>query len=67
MNVWIVGQLRPDLHHRWEICGIYREKPDAVAACRDDSYFIGNVPLDTPFPEESTVLPEFEFPKAGEA
>jgi len=67
MEVWIVGQIRPDLQHRWEICGIWREKPDAVAACRDDSYFIGKVPLDTPFPEESTVLPEFEFPKAGEA
>ena len=67
MNVWIVGQLRPELDHRWELCGIWTEKEKAVAACRDGSYFIGKVPVDTPFPEESTVLPEFEFPKAGEA
>ena len=66
MSVWIVGQNRPELDHRWELCGIYTAKEKAVAACLDESYFIGTVPLNTPAPDESTVFPEFEYPKGGD-
>jgi hypothetical protein len=62
-EVWIVGQQRPELDHRWELCGIYTSKAKAVAACLDASYFVGKVPLNKPAPDESTEFPESQYPR----
>ena len=67
MNVWIVGELQPDLEHRWQLCGIYTTHHAAVAACIGPNYFLGEVPLNVAAPDEPTLFPNLEFPKGGES
>lgn len=56
MNLWIVGQNHdndnPD--SGWDFAGVFSEFMLAVAACRDETYWIGPAKLDEVLPHEVT-------------
>lgn len=63
-ELWVCGQNRPDLPHRWELCGIFTTEEKAVARCLDASYWIAPLPLDVDAPEAPTPIPRSRFPLA---
>lgn len=48
--VWIV--LRTDENEQWHIQGVGTTEQWAVSMCVDETYFIGPLPLNSPFPEK---------------
>lgn len=51
MKVWIVGQLRD--RKPWEFQGVFSSQEKAVAACRNERYFIGPAVVDAEIPDDS--------------
>jgi hypothetical protein len=51
-TVWIVGQWYTD--QPWEFSGVFDSEAAAIAACRDDTYFIAPYTLNTAAPHETT-------------
>ena len=41
--VWVVGQYVVD--GQWELQGVFSDEVQAVAACVEDSFFVGPVPF----------------------
>lgn len=61
MEVWIVGS--SFVNKGWELEGIYTSDAKARAACiRLNMFYTGPLPLDTPFPIETTQFPTVDFP-----
>jgi hypothetical protein len=61
MEVWIVG--RSFVDKGWELEGTYTTDTKARAACIEPAMFYsGPLPLDTPFPTETTDFPNLHFP-----
>jgi hypothetical protein len=61
MEVWIVGQ--SFVNKGWELEGIYTEQAKARAACiKLGMFYSGPLPLDTPFPTETSDFPNVDFP-----
>ena len=44
-KLWLCGQFRP-ITGRWEFQGIFSSREKAIAACRNENYFIQPVNLD---------------------
>ena len=54
-DVWVVFQIRdlgPPLD--WEFIGVFSSRKNAVAACRDVSYLIGQCAMNDAAPHERT-------------
>lgn len=60
-ELWLCGQWRGD---EWEFQGIFSTKLNAIAACRNENYFIAPVYLDLGCPDEHRGMPNCEFPLA---
>lgn len=59
-KIWVVGQYLG--RYIWELQGVFTEKKKALDACLNQNYFIIEVPLNHPLPDE-TIEYEPEYPK----
>jgi hypothetical protein len=50
----------------WEIAGVFDNQDGAEAACINDNYFVGPVPLNKPLPTERTIWPGVYYPNLQE-
>lgn len=68
MKVWIVGQYKGTFegHTAWEFSGVFNSEADAVAACRDTSYFVGPAEIGEATPDERESWPGCYYPKTEE-
>ena len=63
--MFLVGQNRPEKHENaWEFQGIFSSKAAAIAACRNENYWLVPVELDVEWPDELVSMPVAEFPLA---
>ncbi|GEA17513.1 hypothetical protein [Moorella sp. E306M] len=64
MVLWVCGKNVAELEEGivWELQGIFTTKEAAVAACKNERYFIGPVELNKPLPEETTSWVGCEYP-----
>lgn len=54
--VWIVGQVLDGEGgdaSQWQFAGVFRTEPEAVAACRDATYFVGPATVGVALPHDS--------------
>ena len=65
-KVWVVGRFVAETEHGnvWDMQGVFETEDEAVAACRDATYWIGPVPLGQSLPHESAAWPEARYPLA---
>lgn len=63
MKVWIVGRVDKRDYLRWEFQGVYDDKQKAIAACEDETWFIGPAQVNAPIPKESIEWPGAFYPK----
>lgn len=63
-TVWVVGQYRSGESGGtvWEIQGVFSTRDKALAACRNENYFIGPLELDAELPDEGFTWPGVEYP-----
>lgn len=63
-RVWICGQFRAETEQGnvWDLQGIFLTEDEAVAACRDETYFIGPEEIGVSLPHESIDPPGFYYP-----
>ena len=66
-RVWICGQYKSGefLNTVWDLQGIFSTREKAVAACRNENYFIAPVTVDEVVPDETTSFPGVEYPLSG--
>jgi len=62
MELWVVGKVVFEDRQRWEIQGVFDNEALAVAACRDEWYFVGPVVLNEVLPHESVEWPGAYYP-----
>ena len=64
MTIWVVGQYKGATADGivWELQGVFDRQEMAVAACRDESYFIGPVTLNASLPHETNLWPGCYYP-----
>lgn len=66
MDLWIVGKhvrQHGPLEHSWEFIGVFDSEEKAVAACKDESHFIGPAVLNCSVQEETLAWPGAYYPK----
>ena len=63
MDVWIVGQVRPEKFKEWEFQGVFSSEALAIEACINSNFFIGKATVDVAVPIESMPWPGAYFPK----
>jgi len=58
MKLYVVGKHLKSTDHGpvWEMNGVYDNLESALAACRDENYFVGPVVLNQPFAEPDTTI-----------
>lgn len=61
-QVWLVIQWREV--DTYELGGAFTTEAKARAACRDETYGYGPVPLDATLPDAPTEWPDFVYPLA---
>jgi hypothetical protein len=68
MKVWICGQTRCETPSGrvWEIQGAFSTEALAVAACRNEAYWVGPLTLDESLPEELIPWPGCYYPKMSQ-
>ena len=69
MRLFIVGQVQGPgpCGTAWDFQGVFSTEEAAVAACRDETYFVGPAELDQELPHETTTAwPGGYFPKIEE-
>ena len=59
-ELWLVGQWRGD--YEWEFQGVFSSKEKAIAACRNNNYFLAPVYLNSECPDEKRGMPNCEYP-----
>ena len=59
-KVYVVGQNRDKC---WELQGVFSSHEKALAACRNDNYYTFSEDLDVLLPDESTAIPDVEWPR----
>lgn len=63
-KLWLCGQYRsgdfPNIN--WDFQGIFSSKKKAIAACRNENYFIASIELDKELPDESVAMPSEYYP-----
>ena len=59
-NLWFCGQHK---QNSWEFVGIFLTEQKGVDACKDETYFIVSVQLDSIAPDETTIFPNIFYPK----
>ena len=64
MELWIVGQLRTV--GAWDFQGVFDSEERAVAACRDEKYFVAPATLNAELPHESHEFPGGYYPLAND-
>ena len=47
---------------KWLVMGVFFQEADAVAACRDETYFVGPVEMDVQLPHEAEKWPGAYYP-----
>jgi len=64
MELWLVGQYRSGENPNivWDFQGIFSTKEKALAACRNEWYFIAPIPLDAELPDEVIQMPGAYYP-----
>lgn len=64
MTLYVVGQFRLHLPvgDVWDLQGVFSDRDKAVAACRNETYFLFPVELDAEAPDEPVVPPGLEYP-----
>lgn len=60
--VWLVGKCGWPDYLRWECVGVFTTADAALAQCKNRLYFITQIEVDQPAPDETTVFPECRFP-----
>ena len=60
--VWICGQQHEE--GQWEFQGVFTTEDLAIAACRNETYFIGPAKLDEQLPAETCMWAGGYYPKA---
>ena len=60
VTVWIVGRWVAD--ENWQFQGVFLTKDEAVAACRDSSYFVGPAVMGQSVPHEKVSWPDSFYP-----
>ncbi len=67
MNLWLVGQHKPDVWCKWEWVGVFDSEEKAVSACRNGNYFLSPLTLNEVAPDASVPAPDGSyFPRVGE-
>lgn len=61
-ELWVVGKVHDPVMSAWEFQGVFATKDQAIAACRDGTYFIGPALLDVSLPHESDRWPGAYYP-----
>lgn len=62
IRIWVVGRIRKK--RPWEFQGVFWTKKRAIAACEDETYFIGPATLNEILPRDTRVWPGAYYPKA---
>jgi hypothetical protein len=63
--VWVVTQHienRSDGHCSFDICGVFSDEEQAVAACKDWRYGVIPLELNKAYPEETVEVPGAYYP-----
>lgn len=65
-ELWLVGRYKGGKFPlvAWDFQGIYAKKAAAIAACEDETWFIGQVEVNKPLPKETEIMPQVEYPLA---
>ena len=67
-TLWLVGQYHsgeiPNIV--WEFQGVFDSKQKALAACRNEYYFVAPVVLNEEIPDDTYVFPGLVYPKEDE-
>ena len=63
-KVWVCGRVTCYATQSWQFQGVFRVEALAIAACRDETYFIGPAVLDVSLPEAPMEWPESYYPMA---
>jgi hypothetical protein len=58
-SVWVVGRWKETT---WDLQGVFLTEAGAVEACRDETYFVGPLPLNVALPHETTSWPGAYYP-----
>jgi len=67
-KLWICGQLIGEWNPAgsiWSFQGVFSDETRAVAACRDETYFIYPCDLDAELPHESVYVIGAYYPKCS--
>lgn len=62
-TVWLCGKVVKD-GDMWNVQGVFTSEELAIAACRDEYYFIGPVVVDESLPDEPVEWPGAYYPLA---
>lgn len=64
MKLWVVGDTAAETEHGqvWFIKGVFSSEEKALAACSEESDFIGELTLDEQLPNERMVWPGAYYP-----
>ena len=64
--LWLVGRYKGGKFPvvAWDFQGIYADKTAAIAACEDNTWFIGQVEVGKPLSKETEIMPQVEYPLA---
>lgn len=49
---WVIGQINPDNHKEWTLCGVFLDEEKAVNSCRYGNDFVGPVTIGQYFDDE---------------
>lgn len=64
MKLWVVGHVLNDDGTEWTFCGVFDTEAKAVAACKNEDYFVGLAELNQELPEKIIDWPDAYYPKA---
>lgn len=66
IRLWLVGKVNSENYKEWEFQGVFITKARAVAACKDEFYFVGVLTLNEALPYESEDWPGAYYPMRGD-
>lgn len=59
-TVWIVG--KTVCGGEWEVKGVFTDESQAIAACTEDTHFVGPIVMNTILPDETQEWPGGYYP-----
>ena len=55
MKLWVVGKIGLKNYLEWQFEGVFDDEQKAIAACKDENYFVGPTTLNQEYDTEEAV------------